>query len=384
MKLSRKFISHAVWIILATILGVGISYWLLVGGSHLSDTISKITKQLTTKNVTSASEYPEYTKTNIILPEIKKTRDTVSIGFVGDIIPNINAAHDAFGGTIAYTERPDIMIGNFEGVVSDHTYSKCGEERKNCFAFNGDDNFLQLLASASFDVLNVANNHFNDFGQTGQEETLIKIADAGMMASGVKDEITYIKNNDAIVAVVGFSSYYWSTSMNNADQVKELVSKAEQNADIVVVVFHGGGEGEKYSHTPVGIEWFLGENRGDLRTFAHNAIDAGADIVLGSGPHVLRGIEQYQGKLIAYSLGNFSYANAFASYGTLKTSAMIEITFDRQASLVSGRIFPFEIDKYGAPNPDLNNTAISLINDLSKSDFNQGPILNSGGEIILK
>ena len=83
--------------------------------------------------------------------------------------------------------------------------------------------------------------------------------------------------------------------------------------DIVIVSFHGGAEGSKALHVPYGQETFYGENRGHLREFTHTVIDAGADLVWGHGPHVLRGMEVYKDRLIAYSLGNF------ATYGRFNT-----------------------------------------------------------------
>ena len=71
------------------------------------------------------------------------------------------------------------------------------------------------------------------------------------------------------------------------------------------MIIHAGAEGADQLHTPYGSQYYLGENRGNARAFAHAVIDAGASIVLGSGPHVIRGIERYRGRLIAYSLGNF-------------------------------------------------------------------------------
>lgn len=173
--------------------------------------------------------------------------------------------------------------------------------------------------------------------------------------------------------------------MNNPEALQKIIVEAKQNADIVVVIFHGGGEGIKYSHTQNNTEWYLKENRGNVRDFAHSSIDMGADIVFGSGPHVLRGIEEYKNKFIAYSLGNFSSANIFSTNSSPKTSAMIEVAFNKDGSLVSGIIYPLEIDKFGIPHLDLNNTGISIINDLSKEDFGkQGVFLNDFGSIILR
>ncbi len=79
----------------------------------------------------------------------------------------------------------------------------------------------------------------------------------------------------------------------------------KQQCDIVIVSFHGGGEGTGFEHVPFKIESYNNEKRGDVHAFAHNAIDAGADLILGNGPHVCRAMELYKNRLIAYSLGNF-------------------------------------------------------------------------------
>jgi poly-gamma-glutamate capsule biosynthesis protein CapA/YwtB (metallophosphatase superfamily) len=89
-------------------------------------------------------------------------------------------------------------------------------------------------------------------------------------------------------------------------------------ANIVVAFFHGGAEGADQTHTPRGHQQYLGEDRGDVRSFARAAIDGGADLVVGSGPHVLRGMERYHKRLIAYSLGDFgASAVTVAGDGTL-------------------------------------------------------------------
>ncbi|MEQ1499921.1 MAG: CapA family protein [Parcubacteria group bacterium] len=313
-------------------------------------------------------------------------RDKVSIGFVGDIVPGLNAPKEMLDGVAEFTKRPDIMIGNLEGVITQSQYSKCGVESKNCFTFAGDENFLRLLASASFDVLNTSNNHFNDFGNEGREDTVKKIKEQGIIPVGMKDDITYINKNNIKVGIVGFSTFWYANDLNNETDVVKNITEAEKNADIVVVIFHAGGEGVNYVHTPQETEWYLGENRGDVRLFAHKSIDAGADIVLGSGPHVLRGIETYKGKLIAYSLGNFASAsNKILNTGKHKTSAMIEATLEKDGSFVSGKVYPLELNSYLEPYPDLENTAVDTINELSLSDFgSSGVLVEDSGNIILK
>jgi len=376
----QKRTSHFIWIVIAFSLGISISYVALRGVNLAYGLISD------NKRITLESTQPTKTQEpNRILTQIKanKDKETLSIGFVGDIMPGLDAFDNIFEYVKPYTEAQDLMMGNFEGVTTDHVYSKCRIESSNCFAFNGDMKFLNLLKHASFDVLNIANNHFNDFGKVGQEDTLNKIAQSGLTSSGIKNVVTYIEKEGITIGVLGVSNYSWTNNMESTKTIASLISEADQNADIVVIMFHGGGEGEKYAHTPRGIEWYLNENRGDLRTFAHNAIDSGADIVVGSGPHVLRGIERYKEKIIAYSLGNFASANSVSTLGTLKISALLEVNFRKDGSFISGKVYPFEIDAYGIPHPDPKGIAIYNINQLSTEDFGIfGVTLNEYGEII--
>ena len=93
-----------------------------------------------------------------------------------------------------------------------------------------------------------------------------------------------------------------------------------------MVAIHAGAEGSDQIHVPHGAEYFLGENRGNSRAFTHAAIDAGADLVVGSGPHVIRGVEWYHHRLIAYSTGNFAGYHNFSLGGTLSLSAIFRVT----------------------------------------------------------
>lgn len=381
--MDHKRTGHFIWIVIAFSLGISISYVILRGVNVAYGVISSnIGTAIKSRPISdpAPTNLPENPK---IMPDLTPEKNTIRIGFVGDIIPGLDAFDNIFDSVSPHTNHQDLMMGNFEGVVTDHTYSKCKIESSNCFAFNGDAKFMNLLKNASFDVLNIANNHFNDFGEIGQEDTLNSIAQHGMTPTGMKNVITYVEKEGITVAVLGVSNYFWANSMESTKTLASLISEADQNADIVVVMFHGGGEGQKYAKTPIGIEWYLNENRGDLRTFARNAIDSGADIVVGSGPHVLRGIEKYKEKLIAYSLGNFASANSVSTLGTLKISALLEVNFKKDGSFVSGRIYPFEIDVYGIPHPDPKGIALYNINALSNEDFGDAGIrVNEYGEII--
>lgn len=383
----KKDIWHiSAWVLFSFLIGAGVSYTAINIPKNIPELAYGIQVSIQSSTPILHAFSNSTSSTYIIAGDDGNLVETITIGFVGDIVPGPLASPDILVGAIPYTEKPDIMIGNLEGAITQHAYSKCGTHSPNCFAFNGDDHFLKLLASASFDVLNTSNNHFNDYGKKGREETIQKIIEVGIVPIGVKDSITYIHKNNLIVGLVSFSTSWWAGNIHNEKAVEKIVGEAKQNADIIVVVFHGGGEGAKYAHTPIETEWYLGENRGNVRAFAHKAIDAGADVVFGSGPHVLRGIEKYNDTLIAYSLGNFASGDSnLLNVGSLKTSAMIEVTLDKDGSFVSGIVHPFEINGMLSPYPDPQRTAISFMNNLSRNDFGErGVTIDSTGEIIFK
>ena len=159
--------------------------------------------------------------------------------------------------------------------------------------------------------------------------------------------------------------------MSDLAQVKALVAEADRQADVVVVLMHAGAEGADRTHVPVGREEAYGEDRGDSRSFAHLAVDAGADLVLGSGPHVLRGMELYKGRLIAYSLGNLAGWHNFGIHGTLALSGLVKVDLAPDGRLRRGRLVSLELRGAGIPHVDRRRAAERLVRRLSRSDFGQ-------------
>ena len=118
------------------------------------------------------------------------------------------------------------------------------------------------------------------------------------------------------------------------------MKKAAANADVVIVTMHAGAEGADRTHVPPGTETYLGENRGNVVAFSHAVVDSGADVVIGHGPHVLRGMEWYKGRLIAYSLGNFAGYKVFALGGPLSLSGILRVTLRGDGGFDSGTLVP--------------------------------------------
>ncbi len=145
------------------------------------------------------------------------------------------------------------------------------------------------------------------------------------------------------------------------------VKTAAKQADIVVVTFHGGAEGADKQHVKPGTETFLGENRGNLIKFSHDVVDAGADLVVGHGPHVLRGMEWRKGRLIAYSLGNFAGHDSLNWDGVLGVSALLRVTLRGDGTWVQGKVVPVRTN--GVPKRDSKKAALKSIRSLSQADF---------------
>ena len=178
---------------------------------------------------------------------------------------------------------------------------------------------------------------------------------------------------------MGFSPYPWSAPLNDLPAAAALVRRAAHEAQVVVVLMHAGAEGAGETHTPHGPEYAFGEDRGDVRAFAHAMVDAGADLVLGSGPHVIRGIERYRGRLIAYSLGNFAGWGNFGLGGTLSLSGLLTVDIDGAGRIHGGSWRSLYVAQPGVPTVDSSDASLKLVRSLSAADFAHTWPLDSQG-----
>jgi len=185
-----------------------------------------------------------------------------------------------------------------------------------------------------------------------------------------------VRRGGRTIAFAGFSTYPWSASMADDAAVSALIPRAAASADVVVAFFHAGAEGAAATHVPAGPESAFGEFRGDSRHFARVAIDAGADLVLGSGPHVLRGLERYRGRLIAYSLGNLAGYKNFSTTGVSATSALLTVSLGARGRFLSGRIDGVVLDASGTPRR--GGAAPSVMRALTRADFGGGGLRFAG------
>ncbi len=295
----------------------------------------------------------------------------IGTNFPAGYLPKNNGA-DSFNNVKAELTDADITFGNLEGPLCDGTApsQKCANSAPGkCYAFRSPASYAQHYKDAGFDLLSTANNHANDFGSACRLETESLLDDLDISHSGRPGDIASIEVNGFKVSMIAFYTNRSSHYLNDHDTAKKLVASQAATHDIVIVSFHGGAEGSKALHVPYGSEKFYGENRGDLRKFTHEVIDSGADLVIGHGPHVLRGMEVYKNKLIAYSLGNFATYGRFNISGYAGMGVILETTLDSNGNFVAGEIISTKQTGRGVPTLDEENKAIDLIRTLSSEDF---------------
>jgi poly-gamma-glutamate capsule biosynthesis protein CapA/YwtB (metallophosphatase superfamily) len=310
----------------------------------------------------------------------------VVISAVGDTIlgntPTLPAHPRRYFADVVRAMRHDVdvVFGNLEGTLTTQTASKCGASSSNCYAFRNPPAFARVFAHVGFTILNNANNHSHDFGSAGLAETRQSIAAAGMRHTGLPGEYAVQRAHGVRIAVVGFAPYASTADMLNLSAAEDLVRRARRHADVVVVYMHAGAEGTNAQHVTGAEEYYLGEDRGNPRQFAHRVIRAGADLVIGSGPHVMRGMEFYHRHLIAYSLGNFANYHNFGSAGTLANSSILRVSLGPQGGYRAGRLVPVQLVDSGRPVH--GGDSLAVVRSLSKQDFGTHAVRLSRAGVI--
>ncbi len=277
----------------------------------------------------------------------------------------------------------DVAFVNLEGVLLDSgRSSKCGDDSKACYAFRSPTAYAGNLVDAGVDVVSVANNHANDFGSKGREVTWATLKEAGVAYSGPLGHETILERGETKIGVLAFSTSPGQNDLRRTDAAKVLVAELAAKVDLVVVSFHGGAEGSSAQHVRGVKETFYGEDRGNVRAFAHAVIDAGADLVVGHGPHVLRGMELYQDRLVMYSLGNFCTYGGFGLRGALGITVLAVVDLHPDGRFAGGRVLPGRQVPPGGPKLDPDGEAIRLLQALSAEDFGDAaPVIGDDGSL---
>ena len=299
----------------------------------------------------------------------------------GHLPPNDGA--DLLAGVADLLEDADLTFANLEGPLCDSGESSKCRRSKRCYAFRTPTRYAKYLADVGLDVGSTANNHSGDFGEACRRETEKTLDGLGIAWSGPPGSVARLERNGRKVALVAFHTSASCNDLNDLARAKALVKAAAAEADLVLVSFHGGAEGLNATRVLPGAERYLGENRGDLRAFAHAVVDAGADLVLGHGPHLLRGLELYKDRLVAYSLGNFATYGRFDLSGALGISAVLEAELAADGTFLRGRVFPTLQEGRGVPKPDPKGRALEALRRLTELDFPKTPLrLEDDGQLL--
>jgi poly-gamma-glutamate capsule biosynthesis protein CapA/YwtB (metallophosphatase superfamily) len=273
----------------------------------------------------------------------------------------------------------DVAFGNLEGPLADGgTSEKCARSKPGrCYAFRVPARYGALLREAGFNVMSLANNHAGDFGDAGRASTRAVLERLAIRYAGAPGEVARLEVRGARIAVVAFSTSAGTNDLRDLDEARRIVADARKGADLVVVSVHGGAEGADRQHVPPGHEEFLGEDRGDLRAFARAVVSAGAALVIGHGPHVVRGMEVVDGRLVAYSLGNFATYGGMNLSGPNGLTLVLEVELARDGRFLRGRIHPARQVRPGGPRLDPEGEVIGVVRRLSREDFGPSAVVVS-------
>ncbi|MBI3562669.1 MAG: CapA family protein [Gammaproteobacteria bacterium] len=264
----------------------------------------------------------------------------------------------------------DITFGNFEGTLLDGgTPVKRCKDSKHCYLFRTPTRYVQRLREAGFTVMSLANNHARDFGETGRNSTMQTLSQAGILHSGREGDIATWQVKGRRIALIAYAPFAGAHDPADTEQAKQTVAALAAQNDIVIVSMHMGAEGQTAIHVIPGKEYFQGEDRGDSIGFAHTVIDAGADLVIGHGPHVPRAVELYHDRLIAYSLGNFCTYQGINVTGTSGLAPVLEVTLGADGQFLHGQIISTRQQRPGGPVLDTGHTAAQLMAQLTDIDF---------------
>jgi len=321
--------------------------------------------------------------------------DTIRITAVGDIMlgtsyPTRNtlppdSGVNSFKQALQHLRDADVTFGNLEGTLLD-TGAPVSYKLKfkhPPYLFRMPVNYSGIFKDAGFTVLSLGNNHSNDFDKAGRLSTVKTLDSLGINFAGLKSHPTdTFTKNGVRFGFCAFSPNGQTVSLLDIKAAKKIIEGLKSRSDIVIVSFHGGGEGPDFEHVPLKGEIFKGENRGNLRAFTHAAIDGGADIILGHGPHVSRGMELYKNKLIAYSLGNFCTYRSVSVSGVCGLAPLLKLNLNKKGEFLNGRIVSYRQTHGTGLVTDTLHRAAKRIKSLTESDFMQpGLNISATGEI---
>ncbi|MCJ8208232.1 CapA family protein [Mucilaginibacter sp. RS28] len=331
----------------------------------------------------------------VVAPVVTAPADELKIVAVGDMMlgtsyPDSSAlppdsAVNSFNAAVKELQSADVTFGNLEGTLLNEGEPASFKlhQRSKAYLFRMPEAYGKILSNAGFDLLSLGNNHSNDFDLKGRKSTARVLDSCGIAYAGLLScPVTTIERNGITYGFCAFSPNSTTVSLLNLKHAAELISSLKQRCDIVIVSFHGGGEGVDFEHVTRMPESYFGEPRGDVYAFAHAAVDAGADLVFGNGPHVNRGMELYKNRLIAYSLGNFCTYKSVSIAGICGLAPLLKVSINKNGEFAGGQIISFKQDHQLGLRLDAANKAALRIKQLTETDFPDGGLNISDEGVI--
>ena len=296
-----------------------------------------------------------------------------------------NGGRDLLADTEHLLRDADVTFGNLEGTILDEggTAKRC-KNPDVCYVFRSPKTYVDHFKNAGFDVVSIANNHSGDFGPVGRKKTKEVLRNAGIRYAGLAgtDETTSWEQDGIRYGFAAFAPNSGTVDVRNLTRAKQITEKLTAENDIVIISFHGGAEGAKNQRVTRNTETYYGENRGNVYAFAHAVIDAGADVVLGHGPHVTRAAEIYKDRFIIYSLGNFCTYGRFNLRGAAGIAPVLKLYLAADGEFVYGEATSIYQAKTHGPKIDPENRAVKKLIELTNSDFPEtGPAISEDGFI---
>jgi hypothetical protein len=312
-------------------------------------------------------------------PQPEKPTTRIRIAAVGDMMlgtdyPDNHLPDDDGVSFLAavtpWLSSADLAFGNLEGVLLDggEPAKKCSNPSA-CYLFRSPTRYAEHYRAAGFDVLSLANNHARDFGEEGRTSTMAALDALGIRHSGREGDFASFIVNNLKVAVLAYAVTKESNLLLDYELAEATVTEYATRHDIVMVSFHGGAEGADATNLPFAEEEYYGEPRGDVVLFARRMVDAGADLVIGHGPHVVRAAELYKERLIAYSLGNFATYYGISVAGIKGIAPILITTLASDGRFIEAELVSTVQLRPDGPSIDEQQRALILMRGLSAEDF---------------
>ena len=268
----------------------------------------------------------------------------------------------------------EFVLVNVEGAIGDGdpAIDKCAASTAGCFALRmppAAAHAIRRLSSRTV-IANLANNHARDAGAEGLRATQHALEDAGVVVTGVDTLATLARTPlGDTVAFLGFSTSGGGNDLRDLDAVRRHVTRAAAASRRVVVTMHLGAEGAAAQRTLDSTEHYFDASRGNPVAFAEAATAAGADLVIGHGPHVVRAAEWRGPALVLYSLGNLVTYGPFSHREPMRRGVVACAAVDGRGAVHDVRLHATSQRAPGRVSTDRSRRSLTLIDSLSRLDF---------------